>query len=271
MKNEPFQYKDGILYLTAWDKVIAGFSTREGGISKPPFASLNLGLHVNDQQEAVHENRQLLADNLQFPLHTWICSEQVHDNIVQKVGIRDTGKGVYTYEDGVPNTDGIYTEEPEVLLTSCYADCVPVYFYAPSRRLVGLAHAGWKGTVKGIVLNMIQQWVQQEQVSLSELQVAIGPAIGSCCYVVDDRVINAVGEVLCGTVPKHIVSEGQYALDLKEVNRLLCVQAGVKEDNILVSSLCTSCNKQWFFSHRRDKGKTGRMLSFIGFKEGSVQ
>ncbi|WP_034670079.1 peptidoglycan editing factor PgeF [Ectobacillus panaciterrae] len=267
MKKEPFQYKDGILCLTAWDTVTAGFSTREGGVSKQHYASLNLGLHVRDQQEAVHENRRLLAEHLHFPLHTWICSEQIHDNIVQKVGVSEQGKGVYAYEDGVPGTDGIYTQEENILLTSCYADCVPLYFYAPSRRLIGLAHAGWKGTVKGIALEMIKKWVHGEHIPLSDIQVAIGPAIGACCYVVDDRVIDAVKEIVNNPVPYRMVSEGQYTLDLKEINRLLCLQAGVQEKHIFMSSLCTSCEEQWFFSHRRDRGNTGRMLSFIGFKE----
>jgi YfiH family protein len=269
MNKEPFQYRDGILCLTAWNTVTAGFSTREGGVSKQPFTSLNLGLHVNDRQEDVHENRRLLAEKLHFPLHTWVCSEQVHDNIVQKVGPREQGKGVYFYEDGVRGTDGIYTEKANILLTSCYADCVPLYFYAPSKRFIGLAHAGWKGTVKGIALEVIKKWVHDENIPLSDIQVAIGPAIGACCYVVDDKVLDAAAAVLNKPVPYRVVSEGQYALDLKEVNRLLCLQAGIHEKNIYVSSLCTSCEEAWFFSHRRDKGRTGRMLSFIGFKEDS--
>ncbi|MFD3448057.1 peptidoglycan editing factor PgeF [Microbacteriaceae bacterium 4G12] len=272
MKKEPFEYKDGILHLKAWENntyLTAGFSTREGGVSQSPYTSLNLGLHVKDDKQAVHENRRILALGLHFPLHTWICSEQVHDNKVAKVSATDKGKGVFSYEDGIRGTDGIYTDESNVLLTSCYADCVPLYFYAPSHHLIGLAHAGWKGTVKGIALEMIQTWVHDEHVPLSDIHVAIGPAISSCCYVVDERVMDAVRQVLQGPIPFTTVSEGQYALDLQEVNRLLCVQAGIQEDHIVVSSYCTSCEEQLFFSHRRDKGTSGRMLSFIGFKEGS--
>ncbi|MCP8970233.1 peptidoglycan editing factor PgeF [Ectobacillus ponti] len=264
MKQEPFQYEDGILRLRAWEQysILAGFTTREGGVSEAPFTSLNLGLHVKDEETAVHENRRRLASRLQFPLHTWICSEQVHGSKVARTGAADAGKGVYAYEDGIPGTDGIYTDEQNVLLTSCYADCVPLYFYAPSHSFIGLAHAGWKGTVQGIALEMIRKW-EAAGVQAGDIHVAIGPAIGACCYVVDDRVLDAAKQVV-EEVPYRQLSPGQYALDLKELNALICKQAGVHE--ILVSSRCTSCESM-FFSHRRDRGQTGRMLSFIGFKE----
>ncbi|SFI61438.1 MULTISPECIES: peptidoglycan editing factor PgeF [unclassified Bacillus (in: firmicutes)] len=271
--REPFTYKDGMLHLHMWEElgpIIAGFTTKEGGVSTGPFYTMNLGLHVHDKVEDVHENRRLLAEKLHVPLETWICSEQVHDHHVAKVGKQERGKGVFSYEDGIPNTDGIYTKDTDVLLTSCYADCVPLYFYAPSYRMIGLAHAGWKGTVKGIASEMIGKW-KDEGIPLGDIHVAIGPSIGACCYVVDERVLSAAKQVLHSSVPYDMVSDGQYAIDLKEINRLLCLQAGIKEEQIAMSSLCTSCETQLFFSHRRDHGKTGRMLSFIGFKEDEKQ
>ncbi|MBO9130252.1 peptidoglycan editing factor PgeF [Bacillus sp. 165] len=272
MKQEPFQYDKSVMRLNSWEAMnpalTVGFTTKEDGSSEGDYSTLNLGLHVNDREEAVHQNRRLVASKLHFPLHTWVCSEQIHENRVVKVTQNHKGKGVFQYGDGIPGTDGIYTNEPNVLLTSCYADCVPLYFYAPSAGMIGLAHAGWKGTVKNIVNEMITKWTQQEGIAVEDIYVTIGPAIGSCCYVVDDRVIQKVEHVLHDAhLPFHVVSEGQYQLDLKEVNRLLCRQAGIQEDHILVSSLCTSCEENLFFSHRRDKGKTGRMLSFIGLKE----
>lgn len=267
--REPFIYKNGILHLQAWEElgpIIAGFTTKEGGVSKGAFQGLNLGLHVNDEVQHVHENRRILSQSLHIPLENWICSEQVHDRHVTKVNKQEKGKGVFSYKDGISCTDGIYTIEQDVLLTSCYADCVPLYFYAPSYGMIGLAHAGWKGTVLGIASEMIEKW-NHEGVPIEDIRVAIGPSIGSCCYVVDDRVLEAARKVIKGTVPYETISDGQYAIDLKEINRLLCRQAGIKEENLIVSSLCTSCEEQLFFSHRRDLGVTGRMLSFIGFKE----
>ncbi|MFD0771004.1 peptidoglycan editing factor PgeF [Bacillus sp. CGMCC 1.60114] len=267
--REPFTYKDDMLHLQAWEQlgpIIAGFTTKEGGVSTGSFHTMNLGLHVHDNVEDVHENRRLLAEKLHVSLENWICSEQVHDYHVAKVGKQEKGKGVFSYKDGIPNTDGIYTTDTDVLLTSCYADCVPLYFYSPSYKMIGLAHAGWKGTVKGIASEMIRKW-KEEGVSLDDIHVAIGPSIGACCYVVDERVLSAAKQVVHGSVPYEMISDGQYAIDLKEINRLLCLQAGIKEEHIIMSSLCTSCETQLFFSHRRDHGKTGRMLSFIGFKE----
>ncbi|MDG4655847.1 peptidoglycan editing factor PgeF [Ectobacillus antri] len=266
MNQDPFQYKDGVLYVSEWEAVTAGFTTREQGVSTTPYASLNLGLHVEDRQEDVHENRRLLAHKLHFPMHTWICSEQTHANVVQKVTKQDCGKGIYEYKDGIAGTDGIYTNEPDVLLTSCYADCVPLYFYAPSYHLIGLAHAGWKGTVTEIACNMIHKWTQEEGVPLTDIHVAIGPSIGDCCYVVDNRVMDAVKKVV--TYKPKQVENGQYQIDLKTINRLLCLKCGIPEENIIISSYCTSCEEKLFFSHRRDQGKTGRMMSFIGFREG---
>ncbi|UOY93720.1 peptidoglycan editing factor PgeF [Ectobacillus sp. JY-23] len=266
MSQDPFQYKAGVLYVAEWEAVTAGFTTREKGVSTIPYASLNLGLHVEDRQEDVHENRRLLARKLHFPMRTWICSEQTHENVVQKVTKQDCGKGVYEYRESIAGTDGIYTNESDVLLTSCYADCVPLYFYAPSYHLIGLAHAGWKGTVKEIACNMIHKWTQEEGVPLTDIHVAIGPSIGNCCYVVDNRVMDAVKKVV--TYEPKQVEKGQYQIDLKTINRLLCLQCGIPEENIITSSYCTSCEEKLFFSHRRDRGKTGRMMSFIGFREG---
>ncbi|MBM7701785.1 peptidoglycan editing factor PgeF [Metabacillus iocasae] len=250
--------------------LIVGFTTKNGGVSHHPFASLNLGLHVNDEKEKVIQNRQIVSDNLNMSLSQWICAEQVHENKIVKVTTRDVEKGVYEYKDGVQATDGIYTNEPNLLLSLCFADCVPLYFFVPNQSLIGLAHAGWKGTVKDIAGNMIRKWVHEENVLAKEIFVAIGPSIGDCCYVVDDRVIEEVRHVLGyedSAVSYQIVSEGQYALDLKEVNKLLIQKAGVPTENIITSSYCTSCHEELFFSHRRDKGQTGRMLSYIGFRE----
>lgn len=102
--REPFKYVDGILYLEAWKElgnITAGFTTKDGGVSTGSFHAMNLGLHVNDIAENVHENRRILANKLQKPLENWICSEQVHDHHVEKVGQQEKGSGVYSYEDGI--------------------------------------------------------------------------------------------------------------------------------------------------------------------------
>lgn len=277
MRNlEPFQFQhvESLLFLRPWmdlsDKLVVGFTTKNGGFGKEDYETLNLGLHVQDKPSTVVANRQTVADQLKMPLSKWVCAEQVHKNLIMKVTEADSEKGVYDYKEGIPQTDGIYTNRKELLLTLCFADCVPLYFFAPKHGMIGLAHAGWKGTVEDIGGEMIKRWTE-EGIPLNDIYAAIGPAIEGCCYIVDDRVIDLVKNVLGadndGSPFYTVVSEGQYSLNLKEVNKHLLQKAGVQEDHLLVSDLCTSCREDVFFSHRRDGGKTGRMLSFIGYRE----
>lgn len=271
---EPFvREKDSYLLLESWKmlipSVIAGFTTKKRGISQPPFSSLNLGLHVDDHLASVQSNRKKVAEDIGFFTSEWACSEQVHDNKITKVTEENKGKGVFSYQDGLKATDGLYTCESNILLTLCYADCVPLYFIAPNSRIVGIAHAGWKGTVKDIAGEMVRTLKNNENVSPKEIYVAIGPSIGECCYVVDYKVIKLVKNVLdqIDGCPYNEIRDGQYTLNLKQVNKQLLLKSGVPNEQIVVSNYCTSCNGELFFSHRRDKGKTGRMMSFIGLKE----
>lgn len=270
MNKEPFtREKEQYFLVDKWykdDALVAGFTTRVGGESKGPYDSFNLGLHVGDNRETVNKNRTKLAHLLQFPTSKWVCTEQIHDNHIRKVTQNDCGKGVHIYEESIKGTDGIYTDEKNILLTSAYADCVPLFFYEPSKKLIGLAHAGWKGTVKNIGGNMVQHWVEKEKVNPKNILVTIGPAIGACCYVVDDRVIDKVNNVITDDFkPYEVLQNNQYKLDLKALNYYLLLESGIQNENITISSFCTSCDEGNFFSHRRDKGTTGRMLSFIGF------
>ncbi|USK35615.1 peptidoglycan editing factor PgeF [Bacillus sp. F19] len=271
MTQQPFQLQhDTYLNSPVWEKLneelVVGFTTKNGGISCGDFHSLNLGLHVKDKPENVVLNRRRLADELKSPLENWVCADQVHDSSIYKVSQSDKGKGILDYESAIRATDGLYTQEENLMLALCYADCVPLYFYEHEKKLIGTAHAGWKGTVKDIGGKMIQTWIKDEEADVTSIYAIIGPSIGPCCYVVDDYVIEKVNQVIRNTaaLPYHKVSEGQYSLDLKQLNKQLLIHAGVKEDRILTSSLCTSCESSMFFSHRRDSGSTGRMFSFIG-------
>ncbi|MEH7222480.1 peptidoglycan editing factor PgeF [Bacillus sp. JJ1566] len=272
MKREPFiQDTEQVLKVTAWskfsEKLVVGFTTKNGGDSKTEYESLNLGLHVNDEKTLVISNRKKLADNLHFPLETWVCSQQTHKNKIAKVTTKDLDTGVFTYEDGIKDTDGLYTDEKNILLTLCFADCVPLYFFTPSKQFVGIAHAGWKGTVQDIAGEMVRAW-ETEGIKPDEIQAIVGPSIGKCCYIVDDYVMNFVKNLDdIDSKPYEKIGDNQYRLELKELNYQLMVRAGIPPENIQVSSYCTSCENQLFFSHRRDAGKTGRMMSFIGFKE----
>lgn len=272
---EPFILHDEAYFLiNDWmdhfDGLTAGITTKNGGYSKGKYQSLNFGFHVGDDPVDVCANRELLAGRLGFPLDDWVGAEQIHDVSIHKVTVADKGRGALSYDSSIKGTDGFYTTERGILLTLCYADCVPLFFIAPEAGMIGTAHAGWKGTVKQIAVHMVDLW-KQEGIRPQQIYAAIGPSICRKCYIVDKGVIDLVQNVLEGVEqkPYNLIKEGQYQLDLREVNRQLLLKAGLPEKNILVTDYCSSCQQKEFFSHRRDLGKTGRMLSFIGWKEGS--
>ncbi|WP_270181798.1 peptidoglycan editing factor PgeF [Alkalihalobacillus sp. CinArs1] len=246
-------------------QVKAGFSTRLNGVSKDPFASLNLGYHVPDHPVDVLTNRKILSKAIGTPLENWVVAEQIHGNDIAHITANDLGRGTLDHESAIRGMDGMYTDEKGLMLAALYADCVPVYFYSPSAKRVGIAHAGWKGTTKDIAGEMIQRW-QDDGIDPKDIVTAIGPSIGKCCYEVDDRVIENVIEVASDSEQFFTHNEGTYQLDLKAVNKHLLLKAGVLEDNILVSDYCTSCS-DLFFSHRSEHGKTGRMMGYIGLEE----
>lgn len=269
MKKEPFkQSKDCFLKLDVFshhnDSVVAGFSTRKGGYSQSPFDSLNMGLHVNDDNEKVILNRNKLANKINVPLTKWIFTEQVHGNSIKKIFQSDCGKGTKSLLDAIGGTDGIYTQDENVLLTSLYADCVPLYFYTAKKELVGLAHAGWKGTVTNIGGEMVKRWVEQENVSVEDIYVAIGPSISARNYEVDEYIIAKVENLqIEGPLPYKPIEKGRFLLDLRLLNKLLLLHCGIKEENIYMSNYCTFEQSDLFYSYRRNN-ETGRMMSFIG-------
>lgn len=274
MKKEPFKLQESVLFIEPWNSlnpnIVAGFSTRNGGYSKDPFHTMNLGLHVNDTREDVIRNREQLSRLIGTPLHTWICGEQIHGDKIVKVSNADIGKGSIQMETAIKGVDGLYTRDHNTFLLSAYADCVPLYFSTKSAQgIIGVAHAGWRGTVANIGGKMIEKWISDENIAVEDIVVCIGPSIGKCCYVVNDFVIEQMANSLDGTLSNRIyekVSDGQYRLDLKAVNYEMIRKTGVLPNHIEISNYCTSCHSDLFFSHRRDEGKTGRMLSFIGLK-----
>ncbi|KKE78051.1 peptidoglycan editing factor PgeF [Oceanobacillus caeni] len=265
--SEVFQQKDqSFLQIEKWrqlnEKLIVGFTTRNGGVSDPPFQSLNLGLHVPDNQEDIIKNRETLANKLNIPLENWVAGEQVHDTAVQLITVDDKGKGSRDYSNSIHGVDGLITGHKGILLTAFFADCVPLFFFDPVTEMIGIAHAGWRGTVNGMARSMVQA-MKDQGVNESNLLVVIGPSISQEMYEVDEKVIDNIEDKIrqkC-VVPSR---NKRYLLDLKKLNVEILLQSGVLRHNIDVTNYCTYKDKSLFFSHRRDKGKTGRMLGFLG-------
>ncbi|MCK6256930.1 peptidoglycan editing factor PgeF [Fictibacillus sp. KIGAM418] len=276
MRAEPFVQQGSMFKLADWMNqhagLTAGITSRRNGFSKHPYESLNLGFHVGDNPEDVLKNRHSASVAIGAALDHWVGTEQVHQAVIKKVTHEDAGKGAKDLASAIKGTDGIYTAEEDLLLTSLYADCVPLFFLSPQSKLVGLAHAGWKGTVGKIGANMVDEWVKAEGIRPDDIIAAIGPSIGSCCYEVDEFVIMQVNKALpadTANFPYRQIDEKHYLLDLREVNKRILIQAGMKEENIVETSYCTSCNNEQFFSHRKELGKTGRIMSYIGRLKGA--
>ncbi|WAA10645.1 peptidoglycan editing factor PgeF [Fervidibacillus albus] len=269
--NELFQPVDRSYFqIEKWkeidSRIVAGFSSKQDGFSKYHYESNNFGFHVGDQREVVKQNRQALAEKLRFPLDRWIFAEQTHGRNVRYVDFEDRGKGAKMYDTSLPNTDGLYTDQQGILLALVFADCVPIYFFSPVDQKVGIVHAGWRGTVNKVAIQLVKKWVR-EGTAIETIQVAIGPSICNRCYFVDNKVIDQVDSLQLREKVYEEKTKGQFALDLKKVNELLLREFGIPKDKIRITNYCTSCHSHLFFSHRKDQGKTGRMVGFIGIRE----
>lgn len=261
--------KGRLQYLQlAWQGVSALFTTRVGGFSEEPFASLNLGLHVDDEEQTVLANRRLLGEILGSVPQPIYC-RQVHGTEITVVGAGDAGRGGENFAEAIP-ADGLLTEE-RVPLVTLYADCVPLWFYDEKRRAGGVVHAGWRGTVAGIAAGALEKMEAAFGSKPGDLQVAIGPAIGPCCYRVGEEVAAAVEQIAREqglAVADFLVSlEEAFVLDLAALNQKLLVACGVLERNLAVSGFCTCCQPSLFYSHRRE-GQTGRMAAIFCLQEG---
>ncbi|WP_139489937.1 peptidoglycan editing factor PgeF [Brevibacillus dissolubilis] len=260
------------LHLTEWERhnphLLAGFTLRTGGESQAPYTGQNMGLHVGDIPQAVVSNRRQLSERLGFPFDAFTCGDQVHGITVQRVTADSRGAGRASLDDVVACTDGLHTNEPGVLLASFYADCVPLFFLDKGRKAVGVAHAGWKGTVGRISGEMIEAFHKEYSSKPEDLLIAIGPSIGVCCYEVDDRIIDEVRKST-GHWEQAVTAKqnGKYMLDLPLLNQLIFSDFGIKPEQITRTGYCTGCRTDLFFSHRKEGGKTGRMASFIGWRE----
>lgn len=269
--SEPFmETNSSLLSLKKWEQIHpqlkVGFTSRRNGISDPPYHSFNLGLHVKDDEGQVLLNRKHLAQMLKFSLDHWVCSTQVHHTDIHIVKtLKDRGKGAYALDSALYGFDGLITKKKGVLLTAYFADCVPLFFFDPTTEMIGIAHAGWKGTVKGIGIKMIDSF-KRLGVNPKHLLVGIGPSISKERYIVNYKVVRKVKQPYLKSVIKPIGC-AQYLLDLKQLNIEILLQSGILRHNIYRSDYCTYDYYDLFFSHRRDGENTGRMMGYIGYKE----
>ena len=245
-----------------------GFSTRKGGVSSRQYGTLNLGFNKGDSDEAVMENFLRFCRALDIDPHDTVFSDQVHGDRVVAVGHGDRGKGAFRESD-ILRVDGLMTGEGQVALVTFYADCVPLFFLDPVHRAIALSHAGWRGTVACIGVRTLEEMGREFGTRPGECLIGIGPSIGPCCFEVDLPVAEQFARVFDkfkDIIMKPGSEPGKYRIDLWMANALQLREMGVPAHNITVAGMCTSCRQDLFFSHRRDKGRTGRMAAVLMLK-----
>ena len=258
---------NGLWYgtFTHFDKVAIkhGISSRLGGTSSQPFTSLNLGLHTGDKDKQVIANRRLFCQGVGVVAEDIVTAEQIHTDTVLVVTKQHIGKGAKKYSEAIRATDALITNVPEIPLMLFFADCVPVMIVDPIQKVIGIAHAGWKGTLDKIAQKTVIAMQTHFGTNPQQCLVGIAPSIGPCCYEVDDVVINRLKGQFDNWEQLVRPHKEKWYLDLWQANRLQLEQIGVQGKNIVVSKVCTACNKELFFSYRSENGDTGRMGAVI--------
>ncbi len=241
------------------------FSTRLGGVSEGIFSSMNLSYTRGDSKEAVDENYRRIADILGCRVESFVCSDQTHTTNIRKVTEGDCGKGVVIPRD-YQDVDGLVTDRAGVVLATFFADCVPLYFLDARRRVIGLAHAGWRGTVGRIGKKMIDMMTAEYGCKRENIIAAIGPSICADCYEVSEDVAVQFEAEFGNTVLRTGKQPGKYQLDLWKANAEVLLHAGLTPAQIEVTDICTCCNPSLLFSHRASKGKRGNLGAFLMLK-----
>lgn len=245
------------------------FSTRIGGVSEGIYASMNLSYSRGDKKEAVDENFRRIAEIFDTTPDKIVCSRQTHTTNVRLVTKEDCGKGVIKEPD-YDDVDGLITNEPGILLCTSYADCVPLYFADLKNRAIGLGHSGWRGTVGRMGEVMLKAMEDAFGTKPEDVLAAIGPSICQDCYEVGEE----VAETFKKEFPKewrHLLKDGKekgkYQLNLWEANRRILLNAGILENHLAITDLCTCCNSTYLFSHRASQGKRGNLAAFMELRK----
>lgn len=254
---------DLIPLLPECDGLVAHHARRTGGVSEGPFASLNLGFSTKDDADAVRENRRRFGVAADAPLSRWVVCGQVHGSQVASVGVESAGEGSESPSQRFPDRDAVFLQEPGVFALALSADCPLVLIADPDRRTAGIAHAGWRGTVSGVIENLVSTMMAAGS-RVDTLRAAVSPGICGRCYPVGPEVFEA-----CEGLPGAEAARTGDHLDLRRIHAAILEHAGVPLRQVRVHSDCSSCDATGYFSYRRDAGNTGRNGALIGWRVAS--
>lgn len=272
--NSVLQQKDEVCYikfpvLENIDFIQHGFSTRLGGVSEGEFSSMNLSYARGDRKENVDENYNRICSALDMDIEKLVLSDQVHGTMVYHATEKDTqGKELACKK--LEAVDGLITNTKEIVLCTSYADCVPLFFVDTKRKAIGLSHSGWRGTIGKIGKKTIEKMKEEFGTEAKDIIAVIGPSICQKCYEVSSDVAKEFMDILDEVQLKTVLEKkknNKYQLNLWEANRYILMGAGVPKKNITVSNVCTCCNWELLFSHRKTNGHRGNLCGFLKIKE----
>lgn len=249
-------------------------STRLGGVSRGMFSTMNYSYTRGDEKEAVDENYRRTAQVFHAAPDAFVCSDQTHTTNVRVVTEEDRGKGVTRPKD-YRDVDGLVTNVPGLILSTFYADCVPLLFVDPVRHAIGCSHSGWRGTAAEMGRATVEAMKKAYGSRAEDIVAAIGPSICQDCYEVSADVAEQFEKLFSGEDYRFVNAadilldkkNGKYQLDLWAANRAVLLAAGILETHISVTDICTCHNPDYLFSHRASRGKRGNFGAFLMLKD----
>lgn len=245
------------------------FSTRLGGVSKGDFATMNFSFTRGDDRDDVLENYRRMAAALGVDRERMVLTWQTHTTNVRRVTEEDEGKGIVQRQrlQGCGRPDYRYSRYNAGYI---FADCVPLYFLDPVHKAIGLSHSGWRGTVKRMGQVTVDAMKEAFGTRPEDIIACIGPSICGDCYEVGEEVADEFADAFHEKYHDVILlkkQNGKYQLDLWKAKEIVLKEAGIKGDNLAVTNICTYCNPQLLFSHRRTAERRGNLCAFLSLKE----
>ena len=249
--------------------IVHAFSTRLGGVSQGIYSSMNLSFTRGDEDAAVHENYRRLAEAVGFSAEDIVTSDQTHTANVRVITEEDRGNGI-TKPRPYTDVDGMVTNVPGLVLATFYADCVPLYFVDPVKKVIGLSHSGWRGTVARMGKCTLEAMRREYGTKAADVYCAIGPSICQDCYEVSEDVIKKFRENYDENLWPEIFYQkenGKYQLNLWKANESVFLESGILPEHIAVTNVCTHCNPDILFSHRTTGNERGTLSAFLALKK----
>ena len=249
--------------------VTSAFSTRLGGVSEGYYSSLNLSFDRGDDPLKVLENFKRIGASMGVKVEDMVLSKQTHTTNVRVVTAEDKGKGIVK-ERNYTDVDGMITNVPGICLVTSYADCVPLYFVDPVKKVIGLSHSGWRGTVGKIGKVTVEKMEEEFGCDPADILGAVGPSICQDCYEVSEDVIEKFRENYDENLWPEIFYQkenGKYQLNLWKANESVFLESGILPEHIAVTNVCTHCNPDILFSHRTTGNERGTLSAFLALKK----